>query len=195
MHIRYQLIHLFNQQFWELSQTPPELLNLLATTPTGTAIDIGCGVGKHARHIAQSGWHVTGIDFSSMAIQKAKAQAQKQNLQTQTTFIVHDITQLPSANLPQYDLGYDLGCFYFQTEQAQLDCVSGIASVIKPNAPFLLLEFLPHTRKHRFRPEVNVGTSPQRIHQIFSPFFDIHQEKEAHTWKYPAQYYWMTRKS
>jgi ubiquinone/menaquinone biosynthesis C-methylase UbiE len=195
MHFRYQLIHLFNQQFWELSQTPPELLELLQKTPKGSAIDIGCGIGKHARHIAQSGWHVTGIDFSSMAIQKAQKAAKQQHLENNTTFIEHDITKLPSANLPQFDIGYDLGCFYFKTEQAQLDCVAGIASVIKPNAPFLLLEFLPHWRKHHFRADVFVGTSPERIHQIFSHFFEIHQQQEAHTWRYPAQYYWMTRKA
>ena len=193
-HLMYFFIHLFDQQFWELDQTPPELLETIAILPAGTMIDVGCGVGKHAINLAKLGWHVTALDFSNVAISKAKQTAEKEGLSDKTNFLVQDITRIPEAKLAPMDFGYDLGCFYFTNEKDQLDTVAGIASVLKPGATFLLLEFLPHIRKRPLRGTIHVGTSPERIEEIFSPFFTIEKTKVAHTWKFPSQYYWLKRK-
>lgn len=37
----------------------------------GRAIDLGCGLGRHARHLAESGWSVQAVDFSRVAIEIA----------------------------------------------------------------------------------------------------------------------------
>ncbi len=42
-----------------------ELLPLL---PTGPALDIACGTGRHALFLAARGQHVTAVDFSSVAL-------------------------------------------------------------------------------------------------------------------------------
>jgi SAM-dependent methyltransferase len=36
------------------------------------ALDLACGEGRNAVWLAERGWQVTGVDFSSVAIQKAK---------------------------------------------------------------------------------------------------------------------------
>lgn len=39
----------------------------------GTAVDLACGDGRHARWLAAHGWAVTAVDFSEVAIEQARA--------------------------------------------------------------------------------------------------------------------------
>ena len=43
--------------------------------PAGAALDLACGEGRNALWLAALGWRVTGIDFSSVAIERARAAA------------------------------------------------------------------------------------------------------------------------
>lgn len=38
----------------------------------GRAVDLACGEGRNAVYLAEGGWHVTGVDFSAVAIDKAR---------------------------------------------------------------------------------------------------------------------------
>ncbi|MEX1287114.1 MAG: class I SAM-dependent methyltransferase, partial [Acidimicrobiia bacterium] len=38
----------------------------------GRALDLACGEGRNAIWLARHGWYVLGVDFSSVAIRKAK---------------------------------------------------------------------------------------------------------------------------
>lgn len=40
--------------------------------PPGRAIDLACGEGRNGIWLAQRGWSVTGVDYSHMAIDKAR---------------------------------------------------------------------------------------------------------------------------
>jgi SAM-dependent methyltransferase len=44
----------------------------LGALPPGRAVDLACGEGRNARWLAERGWTVTGVDFSSVAIGKAR---------------------------------------------------------------------------------------------------------------------------
>jgi SAM-dependent methyltransferase len=54
----------------------------------GSALDLACGEGRNAIWLARQGWNVTGVDFSSVAIEKAKKIAGD----TSVTWVVADIT-------------------------------------------------------------------------------------------------------
>ncbi|MBN9611570.1 MAG: hypothetical protein BGO26_10350 [Actinobacteria bacterium 69-20] len=43
-----------------------------ADLPPGRAVDIACGEGRNAVYLAERGWHVTGVDFSAKALEKAR---------------------------------------------------------------------------------------------------------------------------
>lgn len=45
----------------------------IADLTPGTAIDLACGDGRHARWMAGQGWSVTAVDYSSVAIDLARA--------------------------------------------------------------------------------------------------------------------------
>ena len=48
------------------------IVERLSTLDPGTAVDLGCGDGRHARLLAQEGWDVAGVDLSQEAITQAQ---------------------------------------------------------------------------------------------------------------------------
>lgn len=62
---------------------------LIDPLPAGTALDLGCGEGRNAIWLAREGWDVTGVDFSPVAIDKARRLAGG----TAIDWVVGDITE------------------------------------------------------------------------------------------------------
>jgi len=63
-----------------------ELLPLL---PSGPALDIACGTGRHALLLAARGQHVTAVDFSSVALDILKTQAHSMRVPVRQSKSVH----------------------------------------------------------------------------------------------------------
>lgn len=55
----------------------------------GRALDLACGEGRHAVMLAGLGWDVTGVDFSEIAIAKARARSVEEELDIQ--FVCADL--------------------------------------------------------------------------------------------------------
>jgi ubiquinone/menaquinone biosynthesis C-methylase UbiE len=58
----------------------------------GNILDVGCGTGSHAMELARRGYHVTGIDISSVMIKEAKKKAKEASLECE--FFVMDMREL-----------------------------------------------------------------------------------------------------
>ena len=54
----------------------PVLVTRASTLPTGTALDLACGDGTNAVWLASHGWRVTGVDWSAVALAKARSAAE-----------------------------------------------------------------------------------------------------------------------
>ena len=52
------------------------LVQELGELPPGRALDLGSGEGRNAVWLAEGGWRVTAVDFSSVALDKARRLAQ-----------------------------------------------------------------------------------------------------------------------
>ena len=48
----------------------------VADLEPGRALDLACGEGQNAIWLASTGWDVTGVDYSEVAVSKARARAQ-----------------------------------------------------------------------------------------------------------------------
>ena len=48
--------------------------------PPGRALDLACGEGRNALWLARLGWRVTGVDFSDVAIARAREWAERDAL-------------------------------------------------------------------------------------------------------------------
>ena len=51
----------------------------------GRALDLACGEGRNAIWLAELGWQVTGVDFSEVAIAKARERAASETLDIEFT--------------------------------------------------------------------------------------------------------------
>jgi cyclopropane fatty-acyl-phospholipid synthase-like methyltransferase len=92
---------------WEVGPRR-ELVELVGDgriTP-GRAIDLGCGSGANTVFLAQHGFDVTGVDFSSEAIEKAKRSADQAGVSVR--FVVDDLTNLRKVEGP-FDFLVDYG--------------------------------------------------------------------------------------
>jgi SAM-dependent methyltransferase len=59
----------------------PVLVDETAALSPGSALEVGCGEGADALWLASRGWKVTGVDISSVALERAAAQGELQGLQ------------------------------------------------------------------------------------------------------------------
>jgi SAM-dependent methyltransferase len=83
------------------SRPAPFLLQWLGHVPPGRALDIATGTGRNALALAEAGFEVDAVDISTVAIDRAQADADRRGLTV--TWVVADLDAdaLPGAD---YDL-------------------------------------------------------------------------------------------
>jgi len=94
-----------------IDYTPePLLVQAADLLPPGRALDLACGPGRNALHLAKLGWHVTAVDSSAVAIRLLREQiagaaveARLANLECNEFSIAPD--------------GYDLICDFFYLQR------------------------------------------------------------------------------
>lgn len=59
----------------------PLVVEFAAKLKPGCALDLACGAGRHALHLAELGWQVTAVDSSKVAIELLLEHAKKLSLQ------------------------------------------------------------------------------------------------------------------
>ncbi len=58
--------------------------------PRGRALDLGCGEGRNAIWLAEQGWHTSAVDYSSVAIERARELAKHRGVDVR--FLEADVT-------------------------------------------------------------------------------------------------------
>lgn len=89
-----------------------ELVDLVrhGTLLPGRAIDLGCGSGANAIFLAENGFEVTGVDFSPVALSKARVGAAAKNVGERVRFVQGDLTSPVIAGVEgTFDLIVDYG--------------------------------------------------------------------------------------
>ena len=109
----------------------------------GRALDVACGEGRNALWLAERGWSVTGIDFSEVAINKARQIAGRRGVTVD--WLVEDVS---TCSLPKntYDL---VLVMYLHTDAAERKrwLASAVASV-KPSGTFIYIGHDPGNIEH-----------------------------------------------
>jgi len=83
-----------------------------AGLPPGRALDVACGEGRNGVWLAEQGWRATGIDFSDVALAKARQLAEARGVEAE--WVQGDVV----AHRPQ-ERAYDLVIvFYLQLPEA-----------------------------------------------------------------------------
>jgi SAM-dependent methyltransferase len=63
----------------------------VAELEPGRALDLACGEGQNAIWLAERGWRVRGVDYSPVAIAKARARAERDGVEVE--FVEDDLTR------------------------------------------------------------------------------------------------------
>lgn len=104
------------------------------------AIDLGCGEGGVAIWLAQAGFHTTGVDFSPVALRKARDAASKAGLgEDRITFVEADLTAdaIPEAVGP-YDLLVDYSTLDDLPARSRARMARLIGGLARPGSCFFL---------------------------------------------------------
>ncbi len=102
--------------------------------PPGRALDLACGEGRNAVWLAERGWRVTGVDFSGVGLEKAKALAEARGVKAD--WIIADL--LDYRPEPQ---AFDLVIvFYLQLPAVQrTPILHQAAGAVAPGGTLLLV--------------------------------------------------------
>lgn len=125
------------QPRWEIGR-PQQAILAVADQITGSILDSGCGTGEAALFFANQGRKVTGIDFLSEPIRRAKQKSIERGLTA--SFLVMDALAL--KELPEvFDNVLDSGLFHVFGNEDRRRYVEGLRSVLKPGGRLFLLCF------------------------------------------------------
>jgi SAM-dependent methyltransferase len=153
MSLSYRLMYLLGFTPWDRDPTPTVLHEIIegqdARRP-GRALDIGCGMGRHAIYLAEQGWQVTGVDRAGRALRVARRRAAERDVAVE--FIEADITRLDGAagalaRCGPFDLLLDAGCFHSMTNAERRRYGRSIARLAAGDAELLMLAFSPRRQQ------------------------------------------------
>ena len=141
--IPYRLMYALGFAPWERRNVPelwrPLFEGPLAMEP-GRALDIGCGSGRDAVHLAGRGWEVTAVEFVDKALAKAKQRAAEAGVEVH--WVSGDVGELGRFGLePGYTLLYDFGCIQGLSDSARRGAATGLMELAAPGARLLLFAF------------------------------------------------------
>lgn len=126
----------------------------------GRALDLACGEGRNAVWLAERGWEVVGVDFSPVAIEKARALAAHRGVEVE--WEVADLRRYEPPSRA-FDLVVVL---YLQMPAAELHPVLGrAAAAVAPGGTILVVshDLANLTAGHGGPREPGVLTTPDQV--------------------------------
>ena len=124
-----------------LDFTPASLLIQAADLmPPGRALDLACGAGRNALHLAALGWSVVAVDSSSAAIRILRERAKELPLESR-------VADLEAGQFAIEPAAYDLICDFFYLQR---DLFPQIREGVRPGGCFAGEIHLRDDTPHRF---------------------------------------------
>lgn len=128
----YHLLY-FNHDQQEANSFIDRLVDYLRPAAGSTMLDVACGKGRHAMHLAGKGYDVTGIDLSPRSIESAR-QFENEHLQ----FYLHDMRQPFWINYYDYAFNFFTSFGYFRTRHEHDAAIRSIAQSLNKRGKFVL---------------------------------------------------------
>jgi len=110
-----------------------EIAELLGSIGASTAMELGCGAGRHSLFLASLGYRVFALDDSSARVDLARSLAQKQMLPIH--FVTGLMTDLPCAD-ESFDYLLAWNVIYHGNRDAVQKSLSEIHRVLRPGGIF-----------------------------------------------------------
>lgn len=184
----FDLRYLLGRPPWDTEVTPPELVELVEGEDfsPGRALDLGCGTGTNCIYLARHGWEVVGVDFSLLAIRRARRKAHRARMDCQ--FYRDDVTDLAFLADP-FDLALDIGCLHSLRPERWGRYAAEVARLVRPGGLYLLYAFIPRSDQSTPR-----GVAPEKVRSLFAPAFAVEREERGEDPSGPrSAWYWLRR--
>ena len=123
----------FNRDEQEAAKFIDKLIDHLQPLPGALMLDIACGKGRHAVHLAEKGFDVTGIDLSEGSIQEALLQETDK-----LHFYTHDMRLPFYINYYNFAFNFFTSFGYFSTRREHDNSIRTIAQSLKQNGCFIM---------------------------------------------------------
>jgi SAM-dependent methyltransferase len=110
--------------------------SLLGLEPANSILDLCCGHGRHAIPLARHGYQVTGLDLSTMYLDKARAEADSQNVQVR--WIHSDMREIPFENEFDSVINIFSAFGYLENDDEDKKVLYQVYKALKPGGKFLI---------------------------------------------------------
>lgn len=167
---------------WDTQVTPPEVMEFIAGSPPGKALDLGCGTGTNAVTLARRGWEVTGVDFAPKAIRIARRKAATAGLTI--SFHAADVTDQSMLTGP-YDYVLDIGCLFVLKERERLKYAAELTRLTRAGAWYMLYAWLPRPWKGG-----TWGVSTEEVDSLIGGPFSKKRQVIGEEKGHPSAWYW-----
>lgn len=101
-----------------------------------TALDVGCGLGRNSRWMAQFGASVTAVDIADSVLVAAR----KRSRDLPVRFLDLDFLREPLPTAP-FDLVYDSGCFHHLAPHRRISYLLALRTALAPGGYFGICTF------------------------------------------------------
>ncbi|WP_236004436.1 class I SAM-dependent methyltransferase [Amycolatopsis pittospori] len=112
---------------WDFGGPQPAIVRA-APRFTGTVLDVGCGVGENALHLAGLGLEVLGVDVAETALRSAREEARRRGLEVE--FATADALRLAGLKR-QFGTVLDCGLFHTFDADERLAYAESLKAVTK----------------------------------------------------------------
>ncbi len=184
----FTLRYLLGRTPWDTEVPPPEVVELVEVgdLPPGRALDLGCGTGTVCVYLARQGWDSVGVDFSSVAIRRARRKARRAGVDCR--FYQADVTDL-SFLTGLFDLVLDIGCLHNVPSERRDRYAAEVVRLLRPGGLYMLYAF---TRRPG-RP-ASCGVVLEEVRSLFAPALVLERQKggEDPTGP-PSAWYWLRK--
>jgi SAM-dependent methyltransferase len=107
----------------------------LRDLPPGIALDLACGEGRNAIWLAQRGWQVIAVDFSSVALTKGAEQGRRAGSRHPVEWVCADAT----TYRPDRPIDAALLCYLQVPADARRAAVRNAAAALAPGGTLLVV--------------------------------------------------------
>ena len=174
---------------WELNRPDSHLVRIIEKeiVKPCRALEIGCGTGSNAIWLSAGGFKVTAMDFSPLAIEKAKEKARQEGADIK--FLVKDFLLEKKAE-PEFEFIFDRGCFHsFADKKDRKAFAKNASRRLKPGGVWFSIlgstDAPPRDEGPPMRSALDIVLACEPFFEILSLVadrFDSNREKPVRCW-------------